>query len=74
MKKNKSIFVLTKVIELMSTGQVGTGSSFPVSYLLDKYLLRTRTHIRRVFVMRVPTFFFYIHGYPWIPTNIYKNI
>jgi len=43
-------------------------------YSLDKYLPRIRIHIRRVFVMRVPIYFFYIRGYPRVPAGIYKII
>ena len=43
-------------------------------YPLDKYLPRTRTHIHRVSVMRVPAYFFHIHGNPRVPAGIYKII
>jgi len=51
-----------------------TGSSSPVPYSLDKYPLCTRTHIRRVSIMRVPAYFFHIRGYPQVPAGIYKII
>ena len=49
-------------------GRVGYG------YPLEKYLSRTRTHIRRVSVMQVPVYFFHIRGYPRVSMGIYKNI
>jgi len=45
-----------------------------VPYPLEKYLPRTRTHICRVSVMRVPVYFFHIRGYPRVSAGIYKNI
>ena len=42
-----------------------------VSYLLNTYLSRTRTYISGgIRVMRVPTYFFNIHGYSHVPTSI----
>ena len=55
-------------------GGQGTGSSSPIPYPLDKYMSRTRIHIRRVSVMRVSAYFFHIRGYPRIPAGIYKII